>query len=295
MITAGLEKILRRRSIQSDGLYTNQSLRTKQGRKQWELRHYDQLEKNLLNWQNAIIALTQSEIFNEGLYYFFTRNQPKYFLAPIKAIMNYIDQEYGNYLRLDISAIDRRRIKDLISETHTGIKIGSNRIFPTIHYPFLDRQYFNHANWNKQPENVVVMEVLATKNQISIIDQNSNTSQKCSCTEKESCGCNKEKSCSERISSDLTNLQKTKMGNLQDYLSEFRSKPIIHVGYADLLGHSGSILYVRCYCQIQGNGGDTLGAPHCKAGARGQWCTYNYDCNSGSENCRTAESQIPHY
>ena len=290
MLSIGLSKALNRKEIQTIGNPSTNLLRTKQGRRNWELKNYSELEKILTRWQQAVFIMAQSQVFTEALYNFFSEKRndiPGYDLTRLKDVLLYIQKKYGNYLRKDICANDLQLILSLDKDFQQGVIVEGNRIFPTVYYPYMDRQYFDHANWNKQPHSIAVVEVLANKDLISEIKLNTEKNTTCQCSKESSCGCKG------NTKNNIDKLQ-PKIHQFSKHGPLIERLPVIHIGYTDLFGHSGTIQNAACYCVIQyGGGGGTLTVSYCGSGGKGGFCTYNYDCRSGNDQCRTKESQIP--
>jgi hypothetical protein len=286
MLSIGISQALNRKKIQTIGNpYTN-LLRTKQGRINWELKNYSELEKILTRWQKAVFIMAQSQVFTEGLYDFFSKRRNDlvgFDSAMLKDVLLYIRKEYGNYLRKDISAEDLHFIRSVDKEIQQGVNIERNRIFPTVYYPYMDKQYFDHSNWNKIPTGISISDVLFRKKINSIIH---------TVDEQESkSGCNSNCNCSSNSSSKKPGYN-SQNENFLETLKIQAKMPILYVGYSDINGHTGYYLNSDCGCQIQYGGlpGDTLQAPRCKSDGRGQFCG-KQPCSSAP--CTTADSQIP--
>jgi len=300
MVSIGLSKALNRKEIQTIGNPSTYLLRTKQGRINWELKNYSELEKILTRWQQAVFIMAQSQVFTEGLYYFFAsrRNTRRTFdTARLNEIIMFIQYKYGNYLRKDINDLDLALIKNVMEEMKSGVLIDGNRIFPSLSYPFMDKQYFNHENWNRNPDGIAFISIPHNLDQYKIILLNSKNSTKNE--EGGGCGCKSEKGTDRENSNENSRSNTTSCSNPISQINNFNRKirihpklngfklfdklPIIYIEYSDLNGHSGYYMITDCTCQIEG---DTLSAFNCTGNGSGRGIT----CGKAPNNCQGPEA-----
>lgn len=304
MVSIGLKKTLSKKELPGLTTQFRYDLNTEQGRTKWELENFNFLEKILTRWHNAVHILSNSQVFTDGVYeYFSNKTSSRKGLAPIKLkeILLFIKNKYKNYLRIDISEEDLKIIFEFESELQKGIRIGFNTIFPVLYYPYMEKQYYDHANWNKVPEAISISDVLYRKDKYVIkhltkIDINPFSKSKMS-SENESCSCKEGKKCGSsecncnRISNNDSTLNRGS-GNLILTLEKFapyNQKPILFVGYGDTSGYNGNIMVAKCYCQVKICGT----VSYCSTDGTGQFCSSwipcpKVDCPSkGFDNCNT--------
>lgn len=294
MVTTGLKRILERRGFEKSPLFSVNNINTSGGRINWELYNYVSLEKILLKWHHALYVLSHSQVFTDAVYESFSgkmftrRGLPPRRLSYIITIAN---NKYGDFLRRDISDSDSTLVKELIIDAFKGVKIGQNIIFPVIYYPYMDKQYFDHANWNKVPVYISISDVLHRKDKYLIyelkkvdIDPYSSLKKdkvKCSCStsllsENSSCSCKGDQNNFSNNPNDVIN----KFISLNQF-SKFSQKPILYIGYGDLTGYGGYILIQQCRCHIRIGGATS----YCSTNGDGQFCASvipcpNVDCPS---------------
>jgi hypothetical protein len=289
MVSIGLSKALNRKEIQTIGNPSTYLLRTKQGRINWELKNYSELEKVMLKWHNAVYILSHSQIFTDGIYEYFAFKDPSdknFSTNRINDIIQFISSKYKTYLRRDISEEELQNINDFLVDIRKGHKIDNNIIFPVIYYPFMDKSYYDHANWNKVPEAVGISDIIHRKKKYRVrklkkIDINpySKSNNKCSnnnCTCKESLSNeNKLCNCKTTLNDSTAGIEEPKLLNLSlDEFQPFNQKPIIYVGYGDTFGHTGYKLIARCKCMIRISGT----VSYCSTNGDGKDCSEWLPC-----------------
>jgi hypothetical protein len=246
MQSIGYKAVNRRKAIRGFVPEHRHQMHTAEGRTAWEKKHYKELEPYLLKWQAAVAILCKSEVFTQGLYDFFAGRKfyQGFNQAKLSDILGYLESRYGAYVRKDITTSERNILSSIGKDIYNGISIQDVRIFPEVYYPYMDRLYYDHINWNRVPMGVgFIMEhekdlnkfVFGTELDIDIISSDGISG----------CHCN---SCITALpTSSLLKVVKvsdTTLNQLLDY-------PILLIGYK----FEGNTTFYRhnsdCYCTIK--------------------------------------------
>jgi hypothetical protein len=268
-----------------------------EGRKAWELQHYTELEALLLKWQLALAILIKSQVFTDGVYDFFAERKfyKGFDQARLSEILLYLENRYGAFLRKDITQSERDILRSVQKDIYEGAVIGGVRIFPEVYYPYMDKLYFDHANWNRVPKGVgiatefdennkyIVLNLDTVEKTNAIINNNGS-----SCGGSDSgCGCSGSLSMGNMPRNTvLKQLASIHVDTFEEYTKVFRS-PYIFISYWILGGLDMPIVDSECFCEVPGVSRPSYcGQP---SGNKGGWCG-KYPCGSGvSCGCGTKE------
>jgi len=268
-----------------------------EGRKAWELQHYTELEALLLKWQLALAILIKSQVFTDGVYDFFAARKfyKGFDQARLSEILLYLENRFGAYLRKDITQVERDILRSVHKDIYHGVVVNGVRIFPEVYYPYMDKLYFDHANWNRVPKGVAVAKEFDENNKYIVLklhaSEISNTAfnsakSLCGCSDS-GCGCSNKLNVGEKsLNTRLKNIEMVQVDTFEEYTNVFRS-PFIFIAYWILGGLEMPIVDSECYCNVPGVSQPSYcGQP---AGNKGGWCG-KYPCGSGvSCGCGTKE------
>jgi hypothetical protein len=283
MQTIGFTSVQRHKAFRGFVPEHRYTVHSAEGRKAWELQHYTELEALLLKWQLALAILIKSQVFTNGMYDFFAARKfyKGFDQARLSEILLYLENRYGAYLRKDIAQSERDILRSVQKDIYEGVVIGGVRIFPEVYYPYMDKLYFDHANWNRVPKGVGIADVLGHKENYIIANVHLLPSQGADNKSEGGCGCaGSDCGCKGNLEK-LTSFGETKIKDV-DWLqvptyeaySEMVKSPFIFIGYWIKTGvYAFPREVTDCTCTIPVGSESTDAASWCKPGNNGGgWC-----------------------
>jgi hypothetical protein len=191
MQTIGYTSVQRHKAFRGFVPEHRYTVHSAEGRKAWELQHYTELEALLLKWQLALAILIKSQVFTDGMYDFFAARKfyKGFDQARLSEILLYLENRFGAYLRKDITQSEREILRSVHKAIYEGVVIGGVRIFPEVYYPYMDKLYFDHANWNRVPKGVGIADVLGHKEKYVFANVNSGNTVTQAKESEKGCGC----------------------------------------------------------------------------------------------------------
>jgi hypothetical protein len=257
MQTIGYTSVQRHKAFRGFVPEHRYQVHSAEGRKAWELQHYAELEALLLKWQQALSILIKSQVFTDGVYDFFaSRKFYKGFdQARLSEILLYLENRFGAYLRKDITQVERDILRSVHKDIYHGVVVNGVRIFPEVYYPYMDKLYFDHANWNRVPKGVGIADVLEHKEKYIITNVHSLHSQGveekseggCGCTGSD-CGCKSNQNFNELSNpTSIHGIQRVSVKDFEAYKKIVLSN-IIFIGYSVHSGFEMPRLAADCYC-----------------------------------------------
>lgn len=258
----------------------------------WEKNNYKELQITLENWQYIIATFLVDGRFAYGVYQFFKlnfRSQNRYSFR-MSDILSYLSNEhnYSLYYTKKVNTCSRKDISidDLImfiNDSYIGKVVDGRRIFPSLEFPFIDDQYYDHFDWNKKIIGVAISNLFDFQNGKHLLlysnvhkESKINEMNSCNCrsgrlsylgsdNNKSICSCNVTSTNRQNVvhSDSHTYLKSVLIGN-QEY-NDALGKPIVLVGFTGLNSQFYRMEKRDCHC-------GTLTKGKCGLDPIGIWC-----------------------
>jgi hypothetical protein len=296
MQTIGYTSVQRHKAFRGFVPEHRYTVHSAEGRKAWELQHYTELEALLLKWQQALAILIKSQVFTDGVYDFFAKRK-LYFgfeQARLFEILMSLEDRYGVYYPKDITNAEIAIIQSVQKDVYEGILVHGVRIFPEVYYPYMDKRYFDHINWNKQPEGVAIADVLQIKGNyilasLAAIPSVNNQIGKgsCGCSGCGGSGTQNYVKIMNQVIPMVKDVNWIQVLSHEDYIDTVKG-PYIFIGY---WVKGGGVLpreLAQCHCITnKASGHATCTTPY-QGASLGQWCGRS-PCSKAACGCGTKD------